>query len=195
MEDISSIKQFIEDKKSIIKDKNHRFDKSWYIVIDNDDNVRYSESINILTQDNLKYRLIGIEESWQNYKGYYDYDAKSFYSIYENGDIHEGFFIDGWELRFSSYHIVKGNFSFSIEKQQDLLLTLNHFWETFQTVKLCKSKTEIDCFLKLYYASQNKRKYIEENKEKDHEIEFLKKQIKNYEDFYAKLNQLLEGIE
>lgn len=194
MEDISSIKQFIEDKKSIIKDKNHRFDKSWYIVIDNDDNVRYSESINILTQDNLKYRLIGIEESWQNYKGYYDYDAKSFYSIYENGDIHEGFFIDGWELRFSSYHIVKGNFSFSIEKQQDLLSTLNHFWETFQTVKLCKSKTEIDCFLKLYYASQNKRKYIEENKDKDHEIEFLKKQIKNYEEFYAKLSQLLEGL-
>lgn len=195
MEDISSIKQFIEDKKSIIKDKNHRFDKSWYIVIDNDDNVRYSESINILTQDNLKYRLIGIEESWQNYKGYYDYDAISFYSIYENGDIHEGLFIDGWELRFSSYHIVKGNFSFSIEKQQDLLSTLNHFWVTFQRVKLCKSKAEIDCFLKLYYASQNKRKYIEENKDKDHEIEFLKKQIKNYEEFYAKLSQLLEGLE
>ena len=195
MEDISSIKQFIEDKKSIIKDKNHRFDKSWYIVIDNDDNVRYSESINILTQDNLKYRLIGIEESWQNYKGYYDYDAISFYSIYENGDIHEGLFIDGWELRFSSYHIVKGNFSFSIEKQQDLLSTLNHFWVTFQRVKLCKSKVEIDCFLKLYYASQNKRKYIEENKDKDHEIEFLKKQIKNYEEFYAKLSQLLEGLE
>lgn len=194
MEDISSIKQFIEEKKSVIKDKNHRFDKSWYIVIDNNDIVRYSESITILTQDNLKYRLIGIEESWQNYRGYYDYGAKSFYSIYENGDIHEGLFIDGWELRFSSYHIVKGDFSFCIEKQQDLLSTLNHFWQTFQAIKLCKSKTEIDCFLKVYYASKNKSKYIEENKDKDHEIEFLKKEIKHYEELFTRLSQLLEGL-
>lgn len=193
MVSIYNIKEFLEEKKLSIKENNHRFDKFWYIVIDNNDIVRYSESINILTQENLKHRIICIEESWQNYRGFYDYSAKNFYSIDENGDIHKDLIVDGWILTFSNYYMQRGDFMFCIEKQSDILSTLNHFWKTFQIVKLCTSKTEFDCFKKAYQMAIDKNKYIEEAKDKDHEIEFLKKQIKNYEDMFTKLTQLLDG--
>lgn len=191
MENINFIKNFIEEKKSIINGKGNRFDKCWYIVIDNNDVVRYSESIHILTQENLKFRLIGIQESWQNYRGYYNDNSKSFYSIHENGDIHEGFFIDGWELRFSCYYMIKEDFSFSIGQQGDLLSTLNHFWQTFLTIKSCKSQTEIDYFKRAYYATNNVSNFIQDYKNKDHEIVFLKKQIANYEKLVKELSKLL----
>lgn len=193
MEIICSIKQFLEDKRSIIEAQYHRLDKVWYLIIDNNDIIRYSEAINILTQENLKHRLICIEESWQNSRGYFDYGKQSFYSINEYGDIHEDLIVDGWKLMFSSFCMIKGNFSFCIEKQNDMLSTLNHFWKTFQIVKSCTSESEFDCFVKAYRMAIDKNKYIEEAKNKDHEIEFLKKQIKNYEDMFIKLSKLLEG--
>lgn len=190
---IDIVQHFVNERKKIIIEGGHLPERVWCIIIDRNDEVRYSESISILEPENIKIRILCIEEYCAPVRCSSNISIHpTFYIIYPNGDIHNEIFIDGWRLDFRILEIKHDNgFFLYVNNKPSRTESLNHFWKTFNAIKTCKTRVEMDCFKKLYEMNSDKEKYLTEIREKKSEIEYLKTQIKNLENLFQQISDLV----
>ena len=194
MDYIAIVKDFENEQREFYNNKPGFFyDSACYIIIDENNDIRYSESRSILNTPNTLYRIIGIKIKWANNRGFYDYGKRMLFMIDENGDISKDFMIDGWNIIFDleNYRAVKNNIYFSFKKQSDFKSTIKHAWDTFKILQKCQSEKECKLFEQVYSLKQDVVKYVQELAEKNFEIDFLNKRLEQYEKLYDKISNII----
>ena len=175
-----------------------------FIIIDKNNNVRYSKDINLLNTCNVAYRIINIHHI--SYKGYFEQAHSSlYYNITDFGDIHSTIMYKDWEIDFRCRQIKSTRHTITVHIiSKDLTVDFKHYFDLIDAIEERVGSSCYSDFINAYKEGKNLKDILLEYKvdkitlnmqfTHDKEIEAMKKTVDEMELKIQEIKRLLKIV-